>query len=250
VREIAQRCCDQGIPCLFLLPAHATAETDCGDRSAELRKPALPADIIEAAESLILGPRRPAANSASPRQSSSRRANPPASESAKPRTHRKNPQLALHEPDASNDAHPVANVRILVAEDGEINQEVIVGILEMRGYQVVVANDGEEAVSKAASDSFELCLMDVDMPRMDGLEATRTIRQKHSYSGNAAMPIIAMTAHSGDQIWEKCQAAGMNAYLAKPIEPDALFATIERYTARSNDPQAEPADSQVSECSG
>jgi CheY-like chemotaxis protein len=110
---------------------------------------------------------------------------------------------------------------------------------------VIVAGDGEEAVNKTLSDSFDLCLMDVDMPKMDGIEATKSIRHNHPHHSNAAMPIIAMTAHSDDQIWEKCQAAGMNAYLSKPIDPEALFATIERFAAPASDRGERLAESQV-----
>ncbi|TWT83671.1 Sensory/regulatory protein RpfC [Planctomycetes bacterium CA13] len=120
------------------------------------------------------------------------------------------------------------SARILVAEDGVINQEVIVGILEMEGYEVVVANDGQEAVERAAEQDFDICLMDVDMPKMDGMDATRAIRAS-MHNVKSALPIVAMTAHSGDQIWGQCKEAGMDGHLPKPIQPDKLFETIERY---------------------
>jgi len=133
-------------------------------------------------------------------------------------------------PHPSGDRPPI---RILVAEDGAINQEVIVGMLELKGYQVVVASDGEEAVQKASEDSFALCLMDVDMPKMDGIEATRMIRTTVPGADQDTLPIIAMTAHCGDQIWAKCEAAGMNAYIPKPIDPDTLFENVERFVESS-----------------
>ncbi len=120
-------------------------------------------------------------------------------------------------------------IRILVAEDGEINQEVIVGMLEMHGYEVVVANNGEEALQKAAEGSYALCLMDVDMPKMDGIEATKQIRATIPGSDRQSLPIIAMTAHCSDLIWSKCEAAGMNAYIPKPIDPKTLFENIDRF---------------------
>ena len=121
-------------------------------------------------------------------------------------------------------------VRILVAEDGEINQEVIVGLLEMQGYEVVVANNGEEAIKRAQEGCFALCLMDVDMPKMDGIEATKQIRSTIPECDRDSLPIIAMTAHCSDLIWSKCEAAGMNAYIAKPIDPNTLFENISRFT--------------------
>ena len=128
------------------------------------------------------------------------------------------------------DAQTCSPMRILVAEDGAINQEVIVGMLELNGYEVVVANNGEEAYQKASEESFDLCLMDVDMPKMDGIEATRMIRDTLPDVDRDSLPIIAMTAHCGDQIWSKCEAAGMNAYVPKPINPKTLFENIERFS--------------------
>jgi CheY-like chemotaxis protein len=101
----------------------------------------------------------------------------------------------------------------------------------MRGYHVTVAGDGEEACRYALSEPFDLCLMDVDMPTRDGLEATRLIRAKTPQGSTANhLPIVAMTAHSGDQIRGECEAAGMDDYLCKPIDPDRLFETIDRLT--------------------
>jgi CheY-like chemotaxis protein len=129
-------------------------------------------------------------------------------------------------------------IRILVAEDGVINQEVIVGMLEMNGYEVVVANDGEEALQKSTEGSFSLCLMDVDMPKMDGIEATRMIRANAMKFDRDPLPIIAMTAHCGDQIWAECEAAGMNAYIPKPIDPETLFENIQRFQLGRNPAEA------------
>jgi two-component system sensor kinase len=130
---------------------------------------------------------------------------------------------------ASDDSQSGQPLRILVAEDGAINQEVIVGMLEMNGYEVVVANNGEEAFQKASEGSYSLCLMDVDMPKMDGIEATKMIRTKVPGADRESLPIIAMTAHCGDQIWSKCEAAGMNAYIPKPIDPKTLFENVNRF---------------------
>jgi len=122
--------------------------------------------------------------------------------------------------------------RILVAEDGEINQEVIRGILEMQGCEVTIARDGYQALELASRECFDLCFMDIDMPNMDGIEATVQIRSIESRSNRCHLPIIAMTAHSGDQIWDACQAAEMDDYLPKPIQPSALMQTIKRHVQR------------------
>ncbi|TWU33180.1 Sensory/regulatory protein RpfC [Novipirellula aureliae] len=134
------------------------------------------------------------------------------------------PQTDPHEPHGRN-----RQIRVLVAEDGVINQEVIVGILEMEGFEVAVAQDGEQAVKLATSEAFDICLMDVDMPILDGMDATRAIRTVGK-GDHAKLPIIAMTAHCGDQIWDQCNAAGMNGYLPKPVQPGKLFETIKQFT--------------------
>jgi two-component system sensor kinase len=123
----------------------------------------------------------------------------------------------------------VQRPRILVAEDGDINQEVIRGILEMQGYEVTIAQDGYQALQFASQERFDICFMDIDMPNMDGIEATVQIRSVESCSNQYPLPIIAMTAHSDDQIGGACQAAGMDDYLPKPIQPDTLTQIIKRY---------------------
>jgi CheY-like chemotaxis protein len=115
----------------------------------------------------------------------------------------------------------------LLAEDNPVNQKVAIRLLERRGHSVVLANNGREAVQLACSQEFDAVLMDVQMPEMDGLEASRQIRQ-HEGTGRH-LPIIAMTASamSGDR--EKCLAAGMDGYIAKPIDARELTAKVERY---------------------
>ena len=116
--------------------------------------------------------------------------------------------------------------RILLAEDNAVNQMLAVRILEKRGFVVSVAGDGRAALAALEKETFDLILMDVQMPDMDGFEATAAIRTKEKSSGGH-VPIIAMTAHAlkGDQ--ERCLAAGMDAYVSKPIRRTALLATIE-----------------------
>lgn len=120
---------------------------------------------------------------------------------------------------------------ILVAEDNELNQMVIEGILEDRGHQVTIVSNGVEAVEQAANNTFDVILMDVQMPEMDGMEATRMIQQK--YPNNKAI-IIGLSAHAlkGDK--ERCISAGMNDYLTKPVDPDKLLDLVENKPAVAN----------------
>ena len=118
--------------------------------------------------------------------------------------------------------------RILLAEDNITNQQVAAGILKKLGLSVEVAANGFEAVHALTTIPFDLVLMDVQMPELDGLEATRQIRDPQSRVLNHRVPIVAMTAHAltGDR--EKCLAAGMDDYVSKPIEVSALIAALEK----------------------
>jgi two-component system sensor histidine kinase/response regulator len=118
--------------------------------------------------------------------------------------------------------------RILLVEDNRVNQLVARRLLETRGYTVVVANNGVEALAileNAAFLGFGCVLMDLQMPEMGGFECTAMIRNRE----RSHLPIVALTAHamSGDEA--RCLAAGMDAYLTKPIDPEALFDVLERY---------------------
>jgi two-component system, sensor histidine kinase and response regulator len=120
----------------------------------------------------------------------------------------------------------IRSLRVLLAEDNAINQTIAVRVLEKRGCVVTVAESGQAALNTCATQRFDLILMDIQMPGMDGLEATAAIR-KNEISTGAHMPIIAMTAHAlkGDR--ERCLAAGMDGYVSKPIRTAELFAAIE-----------------------
>jgi CheY-like chemotaxis protein len=120
--------------------------------------------------------------------------------------------------------------RVLVAEDNMVNQTLARRLLEKRGYIVSVVGDGRAALAALEKESFDIVLMDVQMPVMDGFEATTSIRQREQLSGSH-IPIVAMTAHAfkGDQ--ERCLAMGMDAYISKPIRQQELYATIESVLA-------------------
>jgi CheY-like chemotaxis protein len=124
------------------------------------------------------------------------------------------------------DAPLSAPRRVLVADDGAVNQQVARQLLEARGYSVVVVNNGREAVVAFEKSSFDVVLMDVQMPEMDGFEATKAIRDMEQITGGRT-PIIAMTANAlkGDR--ERCLQAGMDDYLTKPIQSKALYAVVE-----------------------
>ena len=126
---------------------------------------------------------------------------------------------------------PAVPVRVLVAEDNAVNVKLAVGLLEKRGYKVVVARTGLEAIQALERDVFDVVLMDINMPELDGLEATREIRRKEKAMGGH-VPIIAMTAGAMKSDEEKCLAAGMDAYISKPFQPAALFSTLDATVKR------------------
>ena len=141
------------------------------------------------------------------------------------------------------------SLRVLLADDNRTNQRLVELLLEKDRHAVTSVSNGREAVAKAAEQPFDLILMDVQMPGMDGFEATAAIRERERGSG-AHTPIVAMTAHAmaGDR--EKCLAAGMDQYLSKPIRPDDLAATIATLIpgGRTSTPSAPlPPTTQVAE---
>jgi len=125
-------------------------------------------------------------------------------------------------------------LRVLLAEDNPVNRMVAVRFLEKRGHTVVAVENGREALDCLDKETFDAVLMDVQMPVMDGFEATAAIRFREKETG-AHVPIVALTAHAmkGDEA--RCRAAGMDAYVSKPIDPDRLFAAIESLIGRPAD---------------
>ncbi|HWZ42816.1 MAG TPA: response regulator [Candidatus Saccharimonadales bacterium] len=151
---------------------------------------------------------------------------------------------------------PRQSLRILLAEDNLVNQTLAVRILQKQGHKVDLALTGSQALEKLAESSFDLVLMDVQMPEMDGLSATRAIRCQEEESGQH-VPIVAMTAYAMEGDRERCLDAGMDDYLAKPIHPAVLFRTIyqtlERLqpdTLEKNSPRASEESSGRSVVSG
>lgn len=121
---------------------------------------------------------------------------------------------------------PLKPLKILLVEDNPVNQKLAILILKKKGHSVVVANNGLDALEKHKSEAFDLILMDIQMPEMDGLQATRLIREAEQETGNR-IPIIAMTAHAFKKDEEACLEAGMDAYVSKPISKSVLFETMQ-----------------------
>lgn len=132
---------------------------------------------------------------------------------------------AGEEPGALPELSPIT---VLLAEDNFVNQTVVMEILEERGHTVHLAETGRQAVELYQSMAFDLVLMDLEMPEMDGIEATRIIRASE---GRRQTPIIALTAHALEEYRERCEQAGMNGFLTKPIFEEALMRAIGRTLA-------------------
>jgi signal transduction histidine kinase/CheY-like chemotaxis protein len=150
-------------------------------------------------------------------------------------------QLATHPPRS----HCAQRLQILLAEDNLVNQMLAVRLLEKRGHAVTVAGNGHETLAALERQSFDVVLMDVQMPEMDGLEATKSIRAKERRTGGH-VPIVAMTAGAMKGDRERCLEAGMDHYVSKPLLPRDLFDTVERLAAGIHDSQSTPAESSVS----
>ncbi|HKW88515.1 MAG TPA: response regulator, partial [Candidatus Acidoferrales bacterium] len=130
--------------------------------------------------------------------------------------------------------HASSGLKILLAEDNAVNRQLATRLLEKRGHAVVAVNDGRQALDAVEREKFHLVLMDVQMPEMDGLEATRVIRKKEKSTGEH-LPVIAVTAHvmKGDR--EKCLEAGSDDYVSKPIQAAELYSAIDRVQKPAHD---------------
>jgi PAS domain S-box-containing protein len=131
----------------------------------------------------------------------------------------------LHEPPVQPPHAATRPMRILLAEDNAVNQMLAVRLLEKRGHTVVVVANGKQAVAESESGRFDVVLMDVQMPLLNGFEATSAIRAREG-AGGKHIPIIAMTAHAMKGDREKCLAAGMDAYVSKPVQAAEMFEAI------------------------
>lgn len=185
------------LPYLVLLPATGPAEGIELEDGATVTKPASATDLIEA----LLGVLGNVCEEASPQVS----------------------------PEASPE-HPL---HVLLADDAPVNQEVARGILELFGHSCEVASTGREAFELYQKRRFDIVLMDLEMPEMDGTQATSEIRKWERTSGQRT-PIVAMTAHALAGAREQCLAAGMDDYLCKPIQPDVLKKLLDEITPHSS----------------
>jgi signal transduction histidine kinase/CheY-like chemotaxis protein len=127
---------------------------------------------------------------------------------------------------------PGQRLRMLLAEDNRVNQLLVVRLLQAKGHEVAVVSNGRAALEAVENGSFEVILMDIQMPEMDGLEATRILRGREKPGGRRT-PIIAMTAHAMKGDRDKCLEAGMDGYISKPIQPEELFEMIDDVVAQA-----------------
>jgi CheY-like chemotaxis protein len=132
-------------------------------------------------------------------------------------------KIHLHQ--ASNIVQPQTKFKILVAEDNEINAEVVKTMLETSGYDVSIVGDGEKAINACIFEEFDLILMDLQMPVMDGLTATAKLKTEINFK----KPIIALTANAYVEDREKCKSVGMADFLSKPIDKVSLLTMIQKY---------------------
>jgi CheY-like chemotaxis protein len=134
---------------------------------------------------------------------------------------------------------PNSPARILLVEDNKTNQLVAIAMLSTKGYVIEVAIDGHQAVEAIKAKDYDVVLMDIQMPRLNGVDATKTIRSLGGDKGS--VPIIAVTANAmrGDR--EAYLAAGMDDYLSKPIDSATLFSMVERWVSRRRNGAATPA---------
>jgi len=151
-----------------------------------------------------------------------------------------NPQLPLVPQRTVLPERQSGNGRILLVEDNSTNQQVATGILQHMGWNVTVATDGNQCLDLLSREHFDLVLMDIQMPGMDGYEATRLIRSGRYEKIDRKIPIVAMTAHASHQ--RECLAAGMDDYLSKPIDPQLLVEALKKWGIRPAAAAGAPAE--------
>ena len=130
--------------------------------------------------------------------------------------------------DSDATSRAVEPMKLLLAEDGKVNQMVTIKLLEQRGHSVVLAEDGQIAVDLHEKQSFDAILMDVQMPSLDGYDASKIIREREEQTGQH-IPIIAMTANAMKGDRETCLEAGMDDYVSKPVRSAELYSVVEKY---------------------
>jgi two-component system, sensor histidine kinase and response regulator len=137
------------------------------------------------------------------------------------------PTPAQIEPTSSTqNVAPGARLRVLVAEDNPVNRQLALRLLEKQGHLVTLASDGADALRCLEEQEFDVVLMDVQMPDLDGLQVTAAIREREKKTGGH-LPIVALTAHAISGYREACLEAGMDAYLSKPFQPQELYQVLE-----------------------
>jgi CheY-like chemotaxis protein len=144
-------------------------------------------------------------------------------------------------PPAIRDAQSVITLRVLLAEDNKINQKLAASLLRKQGHVVVIAGTGLEALEALEREPFDVVLMDVQMPEMDGLTAAAAIREKEKGT-NTHLPIVALTAHAMKGDRERCLAVGMDAYVSKPLRAEELFEALAQVIPIPTDPPSEDAE--------
>ena len=130
--------------------------------------------------------------------------------------------------DRATEHRTLPGMRVLLAEDNPVNQLVTEAMLQWAGHRVTIADNGQEALERLERESFDVVLMDMQMPVLDGLEATRAIRERELARGRPRLPIVALTANAYDSDRDLCLQAGMDDYLSKPLKRDDLLAAIAR----------------------
>jgi CheY-like chemotaxis protein len=138
----------------------------------------------------------------------------------------------LHDTKAFHPIPAARRLQVLVAEDDELNQDVIQQQLERRGHSVRVVSNGRKALAALAEGTFDLLLLDMRMPEMDGFQVSKHLRARERESGGCSrLPVIALTAMATKRDRERCLEAGMDEYLSKPVQPADLYSTIDRVIA-------------------